>query len=281
MKAVVIGSDLRLGLELAANLQGRDYPFVSIASDDPVLESAKLLQHAFTVHRATEVISVLPQEWFRTADAAAHRRGLLLIQNLCKVCRALDVALLHLSDASMFAGRKSGTYREKDKPDRSDDRAKRVLKGERYVIKRVPRHIVLRSGPLFAASGDNLFTGVMKRLERGEPVECGEDKLCPTPANDLARVVVAIILQLSCGATPWGIYHYCSSDAASLYNFAEAVVALASQYGRIRSDDVHLQARPAQDRNIVLNCHQLLGAFGIKQRAWRSALPSVVAEYCR
>jgi hypothetical protein len=32
---------------------------------------------------------------------------------------------------------------------------------------------------------------------------------------------------------------------------------------------------------VILNCHRLLGAFGIKQRAWRAALPSVVAEYCR
>lgn len=281
MKAVVIGSDLRLGLELAANLQGRDYPFVSIASYDPVLDSARLLQHAFTVHRATEIVSVLPQEWFGTADSAVHRRGLLLIKNLCSACRTLDIALIHISDASMFAGRKNGAYREKDKPDCGDERARRVLKGESYVVRRVPRHIVLRSGPLFAAGGNNLFTEVMRHLEKGLPLECGDDKICPTPANDLARVVVAIILQLSCGATPWGVYQYCCSDAASLYNFAEAVVALASQYGRIPADGVDLLARPVQDRNVVLNCHKLLGAFGIKQRAWRAALPSVVAEYCR
>ena len=39
MKAVVIGADCRLGRELAANLQGREIPFVSISSHDPVLES--------------------------------------------------------------------------------------------------------------------------------------------------------------------------------------------------------------------------------------------------
>jgi len=59
------------------------------------------------------------------------------------------------------------------------------------------------------------------------------------------------------------------------------VTALASQYGRIRREAVQLRDVPGQERHVILNCHQLLGAFGIKQRAWRAALPSVVSEYCR
>lgn len=281
MKTVIIGADCRLGLELAANLQGRDIPFVSISSLDPVLESVKLLQHAFTIHGATHVVNALSREWFQGKDPKRYARALLLIKNLCKACRAKDAVLLHLSDNSMFAGRKTGAYREKDKPDNTDPRATHVLKGERYVLKRVPRHIVLRSGPLIAPTGDNLFLMLMQHLESGDLLECSEDKICPTPANDVARVVVAMIVQLDCGATPWGMYHYCSSDAASLYNLAEAVVALASQYGRIRRDAVALMPVAAADRNIILNCHRLLGTFGIKQRPWRAALPSVVAEYCR
>jgi dTDP-4-dehydrorhamnose reductase len=281
MKAYVVGGDFRLGMELAASLEGRDLPFVSVASHDPVLGDARALTQALTAHGATQVINVLSQEWFRSEDARDHRKGLLLIKNLSRACRGTQAALLHLSDASMFAGRRSGAYREKDRPDHADERAARVLKGESYVRRRVTRHIVLRAGPMVAATGDNLFTRVMHRLERGELLECTDDRVCPTPASDVARVAVAIILQLACGAEPWGTYHYCSSDAASLYNFAEAVVALASQYGRIRPDAVQLKARAASEHNIILNCHQILGAFGIKQRAWRAALPSVVAEYCR
>lgn len=52
----VIGADCRLGLRLAANLQGRDIPFVSISSRDPVLDSVKLLLHAFAYHGATQVV---------------------------------------------------------------------------------------------------------------------------------------------------------------------------------------------------------------------------------
>lgn len=281
MKVLVVGADHRLGLELAAGLQGRDIPFFSLGSQDKLLSDARALAAAVHAHGAGYVINALSADCFRTDDAAEHRRGLLLIKNLANVCRATQAVLIHVSDTSMFAGRRSGAYREKDRPDNTDARAKRVLKGESHVLRRVPRHIVLRSGPLVAATGDNLFTRVMRQLERGEALECSDDRVCPTPAADLARVVVGIILQLACGATPWGIYHYCSSDASSLYNFAEAVLALASQYGRIRRDTAQLSARPAQERNLILNCHQILGTFGIKQRPWRAALPAVVAEYCR
>lgn len=262
-------------------MQGRDLPFVSISSKDPVLESSRLLEHSFKVHGATQVVNLLSCEWFAGDDPARIKKGLLLVKSLSNACRARNAALLHVSDDSMFAGRRSGAYREKDAPDRKNEHALHVLHAESHVIKRTPGHIVLRSGPLIASQGDNLFTRVMRQLERGEVVECPDDKICPTPAVDLARVIVAIILQLACGAQPWGAYHYCSSDATGLYHFAEAITALASQYGRIRRESVELRDMPGQERNVILNCHRLLGAFGIKQRAWRAALPSVVAEYCR
>lgn len=281
MKAVVIGADCRLGRELAANLQGREIPFVSISSHDPVLESVKLLLHAFTFHGATQVINILSHELFRGDDTLAHKRSLLVTKNLAKACRAHDAVLIHFADDSMYAGRASGAYRETERPDSAHPRSARVLKAESYVRKRAPKHIVLRCGPLIASDGDNLFTQIMQQLEHDQVVELSEDKLCPTPVHDVARVVVAMILQLDCGASPWGTYNYCSSDVTTRYHFAEAVLALASQYGRIRSDSVQLHATPGGGRYVILNCQQILCTFGIRQRPWRSALPTVVAEYCR
>ena len=82
MKAVLIGSDSRLGLELAASLQGRDLPFVSISSKDPVLEGSRLLEHAFAVHGATQVVNLMSREWFASGDPALAKRSLLLVKNL-------------------------------------------------------------------------------------------------------------------------------------------------------------------------------------------------------
>lgn len=281
MKAVIIGADCRLGRELVASLQGREIPFVSISSHDPVLESVKLLLHAFSFHNATQVINVLSHELFHSEDPLAYKRSLLVTKNLAKACRGHDAVLIHLADDSMYAGRRGGAYNEKDRPDSAHPRGMRVLKAESYVRKRAPKHIVLRCGSLIASSGNTLFTQVMTQLEQGGTLGFSEDKFCPTPAYDVARVVAAMVLQLDCGASPWGIYNYCSSDVTTHFQFAEMVLALASQYGRIRSGSVELQPVPGAGRHMILNCHQILCTFGIKQRTWRSALPAVVAEYCR
>ena len=71
-----------LGLELAANLQGRDIPFVSISSRDPVLDSVKLLLHAFAYHGATQIVNALSHELFSGDDPAAYKRSLLVVKNL-------------------------------------------------------------------------------------------------------------------------------------------------------------------------------------------------------
>ena len=102
MKTVIIGADCRLGLELAANLQGRDIPFVSISSRDPVLDSVKLLQHAFAIHGATHVVNALSREWFQSEDLAAHKRALLLVKNLCKASQLQEAALIHLGGTTGF-----------------------------------------------------------------------------------------------------------------------------------------------------------------------------------
>lgn len=281
MKAVIIGADCHLGRELAVSLQGREIPFVSISSHDPVLESVKLLLHAFAFHGATQVINVLSHELFNGEDPLAYKRSLLITKNLAKACRAHDAVLIHLADDGIYAGRRGGAYSEKDRTDSAHPRCARMLKAESYVRKRAPKHIVLRCGPLIAPNGSNVFTQLMHQLEGGGVLEFSEDKLCPTPAHDIARVVVAMILQLDCGASPWGTYNYCCSDVATHYKFAEAVLALATQYGRIRSASVQLQATPGTGRHLILNCQQILWTFGIKQRSWRSALPAVTAEYCR
>ena len=100
-------------------------------------------------------------------------------------------------------------------------------------------------------------------------------------AASVNRVIAAAIQQLDCGATPWGIYHYCSDDSTNLFGFAEVAVALASQYGKLDADAVQIELKQGETENLVLSCKQILSAFGIRQRKWRANLPSIVAEYCR
>ena len=68
-------------------------------------------------------------------------------------------------------------------------------------------------------------------LPKPEPGGAAEfdnrDVFCPVCSVDAARVIAAILDQLSVGARACGIYHYGSCDRATAYDFAEAVLAAA------------------------------------------------------
>lgn len=279
MKTIIVGSDLQLGMEFNAQLLSRDIPLVSISGSDAALDNIKLLLNAMRVHQPTFVVNLVTRELFASGDASQYKRALQVTKNLAKACRSQGVVLIHLSDDSVFAGRKSGAYRERDKPDSKSPLAKHMLKAESYVCRRALKHIVLRTGPVISATGDNLFTKVFDRLRLGQHLEMSDNKICPTPATDVARVAIAMILQIGCGAEHWGVYQSACGDPASLYNFAEAIIATASQYGHIRREDVRLDQREADGEHVILNCHKIFSTFGIKQRTWRQSLPVMIAEH--
>ena len=104
---------------------------------------------------------------------------------------------------------------------------------------------------------------------------------CPVEAGDGARVISALLDQLSTGLEVSGVFHYCSSDTATYYEFAEALLASASQYSEFGSSAVLLQpqAEGLAPLNRSLNCVKIRNTFAIKQAPWRSAIAGIVGQY--
>ena len=73
--------------------------------------------------------------------------------------------------------------------------------------------------------------------------------------------------QFSTGAQAWVIYHYCSTDSTNCFEFAEVLLASASQFSELSNGAVEL-ARPEQPPeplNYALDCSKLRHTFAIKQ----------------
>ncbi len=281
MTTVILGADSALGSELVTHLQAREQTCVKIAIGDTALDKPRLLMNAFAVHKPEFVVNLACRELLASDDETDHKRAMRVLKNVCRATRHYNAALIHVSDCDVFAGRRSGVYREHDRPDAEGDRVKRMVKAESYARRRVPRHILLRPGPLISAQGDNVFTRIISRMQKGERLAFSPDKLSLTPAADVARVIAAIIQQLDCGAEAWGVYHYCCKDATDLYGFAEAILAVGAQYGSLDTDKVQITLNEGEGSHVILSCKQILSAFGIKQRTWRHSLPSIVTEYSR
>jgi dTDP-4-dehydrorhamnose reductase len=101
---------------------------------------------------------------------------------------------------------------------------------------------------------------------------------------DAARVIAAMLDQMSVGAPASGIFHYCSGDRTTEYGFAEAALAAASQYADcgdvvIRAADEGGRDGEGSRSQRVLECARLRDAFAIKQVPWRGFINTVVKQH--
>jgi dTDP-4-dehydrorhamnose reductase len=144
------------------------------------------------------------------------------------------------------------------------------------------RHLILRLGPVFSNEGADLITHILGEMTKGRNLVLDDSRRgSPVASNDGARVVSALLDQLSTGLEPWGIYHYCSSDTATHYEFAEAVLACASQFSEFSATAVELETQPGEQPklNRALDCSKIRNTFAIKQLPWRSVIADLVKQY--
>jgi dTDP-4-dehydrorhamnose reductase len=202
-----------------------------------------------------------------------------LFRQLVDGCRARRAQLLLLSDSRVFPGGKQ-RYRETDAAQPPSSAGLHLFNREQYLRDQLREHIVLRTGPLIAASGNNLLTDLLQRFRHGGTVAVSTaPRFCPTPVADIARVLSAIYQQLDCAAQCWGTYHYHSSDAASSYEFAEVLLAAAAQYWDVGGGHTQLLtavAEPSSGIFPTLNCQHIRDTFGIQQLPWRKAIPQLL-----
>ena len=153
---------------------------------------------------------------------------------------------------------------------------------EQVVRDSCERHLILRIGPVFSFRGTNLITQMLGPMRQGGSLILDNNlRGCPVAADDGARVVLALLDQISTGIEPWGIYHYGSSDTATYYEFAEALLASASQFTEFSSSAVQLERETEgmAPLNRALDCTKIRNTFAIRQIPWRSAIGDLVKQY--
>lgn len=274
MKTLVVAQDaqIRDALEKRLSLRGRSY---QDTADCAWLETAPVDQSG----QIDLVVNAL------SLDSLQHNTDQNLIDSLSQLvtsCEQRGLPLIHLSSSQVFDGLDGGRHREDDETVPASKVGAVLSRMETLVREGCRQPIILRTGPVFSAVGNNLLTELLDNFVSGTSLSLSSTgKACPVYAGDLARVISAIIDQLSCGADCWGNYQYCSSDPASSYQFAETVLAVASQFMEPSAEPLQLEAIATADTDWpkpLMNCEKILNNFGIKQLPWRSFIVATVKD---
>ena len=201
---------------------------------------------------------------------------------VAKACQRTNTAYLYVSSSRVFSGRLDRPYDEEDATDNEETIGQLLASAEQVVRQGCERHLVLRLGPIFSPEGTNLITQMLGPMREGDSLILDNNlRGCPVAADDGARVISGLLDQLGTGLESWGVYHYGSSDTATYYEFAEAVLASASQFFEFSSSAVQLEREPEglTPLNRALDCDKLRNTFAIRQVSWRSAIGDMVKHY--
>lgn len=282
MRVLLIGSDTSLGLALVDHLRrwGR-HELEAVSSSTSRWKSER---HAKKVVRRVRADIVVDARLQGAIDSGELISELDLERShwLAKASQRSGGSFFLLSTARVFAGDAGRAYREQDVPDNTETVGRLLAAAEARTRETCARHIILRLGPVFAPSGINVLSHMLAQLAAGQKLVLDNQlRGCPVESADAARVVAGVLDQLDAGAEAWGTYHYCSPDPTNCYEFAEALLASASQFSDFSADAVQLQPAAADDvsRNRALQCSRIRGTFAIKQVPWRGFVADAVRQY--
>jgi dTDP-4-dehydrorhamnose reductase len=229
-------------------------------------------------------------DWFQAeavsgARLAAQERA---VERLAELCQHHQIRLLQPSSYRVFDGTRATAYSEKDEPLPLGGRGQALWRIEQSVRAACPRHVLLRFGWLLDESPEGQLGRFLARAERDTSLFLADDRRGnPTPVDDAARVILAVLKQLDCQAPLWGTYHYGGHEATTALALGQAVLGEARHLRDNLLEEIVAQAHAArpdagqEPQHAVLACKKILHTFGIKPRAWRAGLPSLLDRYYR
>ena len=279
MRILLTGRNGQVGWELERALA----PLGEVIALDRArldLSDAAAIRH---VARETEPAVIVNAAGYTAVDRAESEPALAASINsvapgiLAEEARWCGALLVHYSTDYVFDGEKGAPYREEDAPHPLSVYGRTKLEGERAIQASGCRHLILRTGWVYASRGSNfLLTALRLVRERKELSIVGDQTGSPTAARDIAVATAAILAR---GAAPTGIYHLSAAGEASWYDFAREILARTGQKEMPlrRITTAEYPAAAQRPRYSVLSNEKIRRAAGISLPDWRQSL----ADVCR
>ena len=193
----------------------------------------------------------------------------LLIEN--------DIPLVMLSSSKVFR------YNEVGSVETDEITGDPALIDLEQMARQQSRHLIVRTNQPFSLRNKDFAVELLAEArDKGTLRLDNLTRIAPTPADDIAEVLYAVMQQVSCDENLWGTYHYCGVESTTLYAFAEALLAEARQYEDISDVNfLELEDDLCIPQESILDSKRIKHTFGIKPRPWRQALSRLIRRYYR
>lgn len=282
MKLLLTDIDNPLGRALEHELEREPFGLITPAKDTLDWRDARAVARYIHSERPGLVINTLG--WSDLPDAQACDLLPLAAANLASACQSGGTPVVQLSSYRVFGADNKSSHTERDEPAPQSEAGRAWLAAERALEASLEQRIILRLSWVVGAQGDNLLSRLLEQCFAGQPVMVNTRlRGAPTALSDVARVLVGIVKQVSCGAENWGVLHYCSSGACSQSEFAERVLEVLDQLGALPEPAPQLERLDSlpegEPVSAVLSCRRVRDNFGVQARDWDPTLVAMVKQW--
>jgi len=265
-------SDSPYGLAISQRLEGKLLNAVMLQSGAVDWQDDASVRDCMALHQPTIVVStLLPLNVDDPVALGSYERA---CECLARVCREQDIACIHISSYRVY-GTHNRVGDEADTPDANTDIATALLRAE-ATMATIPHHVIVRFSWPIGSQSDNLLTQLLTQLLESPTVYVNNIYVgTPTSFYEIARSVVAIVMQVAYGADNWGVMNYVCSDSCTEEEFAHHLCELLDELGI-----VHGAVEVAEQETLtliakgsaLLDGRRCQANFGIQPRSWHQGL---------
>jgi len=189
------------------------------------------------------------------------------IAALVELCSLRQAQLLLISSDLVFSPEQLNVS-ELDSPSNTSLLAKSLLELEKKVAE-LPQSIILRTAPSLSSSISGGLAELVANCKTRKPAEAVTYRGLQ-PLDDLARILLGIMLQIDAGAKAWGLYHYAGNEPVT----QSELYSTLARYLNIEPYTTDIPTTSQQN----MSSQHLLETFGVHPRAWREKLPELLEQ---
>ena len=224
MKVLVTGVKGQLGYDVMRRLKERGIEGIGVDVEEMDITDEKAVDKVITEANPDAVIHCAA---WTAVDAAEDEDKKEIVRkvnadgprNIAKVCKKLDIKMLHISTDYVFDGQGETPFDPDDTPAPVSVYGETKYEGEKAVTETRDKCFIVRIAWVFGINGKNFVKTMLNLGKTHDTLTVVNDQWgSPTYTFDLAKLLVDMIL-----TDKYGIYHATNEGFINWYQFATKI----------------------------------------------------------
>ncbi|MGL4854868.1 MAG: dTDP-4-dehydrorhamnose reductase, partial [Lentisphaeria bacterium] len=193
----------------------------------------------------------------------------LAVAKLAKLCKELEVYLIHISTDFVFDGSNDLPWQESDQAKPLSVYGETKYKGEQALLNINDQAAVIRVQWTYGNSGINFISKICDWATKLDTIKVVDDQIgSPTPTTSVAQAIVDFIEK-----QPAGLFHFAAEGYASRFETAKLIIeTLKLPTNVIACASTEFTAKATRPLNSRFDCHKIDAILSFERPNWRDAL---------